>query len=401
MTIDPANIRSTGPTITGVANTDTPAEPLFASKAPPMHRAGFAVVPAHGKEPIRKGYRNWRHAPGAETVARWAEKDPGADIVYVPGLSRAKPGGSGMVVVDADDEFACERVIETFGDTPGKVRTRRGRHFQYRDTGFNFSKLSSLKAFGINADVKHGNSIVVAPWSRHEKDRSFVYAWDGCDETVIRDLPPFNGAALQRLIDKSRPQTDISPTLRDGSRKLGLNDRLVPIVWSVSSETELLEHAFKINEEIGRADPRGPRTADQVMAAVRAVWRDRKTGKIEKWAGVESRDRQRRTLFDLLNGIDTKAAPLAYALIDRLLDEHAARCRSGKTFALSVRAMAEARVIPGWSWRQYDRACKLLLRAELIEVVSEYVDTADGRVAAQYRLSAFILYPGARGGGQE
>jgi hypothetical protein len=401
MAIEPTNMRSTG---------HSHPEPVFASKAPPMRCAGFAVLPARGKEPIRKGYRSWRTAPGPETVAKWAEKDPDADIVYVPGLSRAKPGGQGIVVLDADDELACEQVVKTFGDTPGKVRTRRGRHFQYRDTGFDFGKLSSLKAFGINADVKHGNSIVVAPWSRHQKDRSFIYAWDGCDETVIRDLPPFDKVALQRLIDNSQPEqverlmaqteTQISPRLRAGSRKLGLNDRLVAIVWAVSSETELLKHAFTINGEIGRADSRGPRTADQVMATARAVWRDRETGKIEKWSGMESREKYRRIVGERLSSIDTKAAPLAYMLIDRLLDQHAARCRSGETFALSVRAMAEAQVIPGWSWRQYDRACKLLLRAGLIEVVSEYVDTADGRVAAQYKFSAFILYPGARGGGQ-
>jgi hypothetical protein len=43
--------------------------------------------------------------------------------------------------------------------------------------------------------LKHGNSIVVAPWSRHQKDRSFIYTWDGCDETVIRDLPLESGPA--------------------------------------------------------------------------------------------------------------------------------------------------------------------------------------------------------------
>src|SRR5215831_8811204 len=110
MTIEPTNMRSTGPALIGVANTDTRAEPVFASKAPPMRRAGFAVVPARGKQPIRKGYRKWRFAPGLEIVADWAEQDPDADIVYVPGLSRAKSDGTGMVVVDADDEFACERI---------------------------------------------------------------------------------------------------------------------------------------------------------------------------------------------------------------------------------------------------------------------------------------------------
>ena len=91
-----------------MSQTDIPAGPVFATHAPPMRRTGFAVVPARGKEPIRKAYRKWRHAPGAETVAKWAEKDPDADIVYLPGLSQAKLGGSGIVVVDADDEPACE-----------------------------------------------------------------------------------------------------------------------------------------------------------------------------------------------------------------------------------------------------------------------------------------------------
>jgi hypothetical protein len=371
-----------------------------------MRRAGYAVVPARGKEPIRKGYRKWRHAPGLETVAKWAEKDPDADIVYVPGLSRAKPGGDGIVVVDADDELACEQVIELFGDTPGRVRTRRGQHFQYRDSGFGFGKLSSLKAFGINADVKHGNSIVVAPWSRHEKDPAFIYSWEGCDETIIRELPPFNGAVLQRLIEKSMPprldasaaqgETHKKTTLRDGSRKLGINDRLVAIVFSVSSEAELLERAFKINEEIGRTDQRGPRTADQVMETVRTVWHDRESGKIEKLAGVESKSKRRRIEFDLLNSIDPKTAPLALVLLDRLRDEHSARCRRGDTFALTVRSMARAQVIPGWGWSKYDRARKLLLRAGLIEMVSQSFQAADGRSAAQYRLlGAYSLGEGA------
>jgi len=138
MTIDPANIRSTGPAITGVANTDTPTEPVFANKAPQMHRAGFAVVPAYGKEPIRKRYRNWRHAPGAETVARWGEKHHDADIVYVPGLSRAKRGGAAMIVVGADDGLACEQVVA-----------------------------------------------VVAAWCSHQRDRRSTFTRNGCDETGI------------------------------------------------------------------------------------------------------------------------------------------------------------------------------------------------------------------------
>jgi hypothetical protein len=366
-----------------------------------MRRAGFAVLPARGKEPIRKGYRRWRSAPALQTVEKWAGKDPDADIVYVPGLSRTKPGGSGIVVVDADDELACERVIELFGDTPGKVRTRRGRHYLYRDRGFDFGKVSSLKAFGINADVKHGNSIVVAPWSRHEKDPAFIYSWEACDETVVRELPPFAVAALRQLVDGPHPlqlsrsaaraEGHVESTLRDGSRKLELNDRLVSIVWTVSSEDELLHHAFRINNKIGGADSRGPLVVEQVMEIVRTVWRDREIGNIENWAGAASRHKRRRAKFDLLNSIDAKGAPLAFVLLERLRDEHSARCRRGETFSLDVRAMARAQVIPGWSWRNYDRARKLLLRAGLLQMVSQFVQTADGRVAAQYRFPSSIL----------
>jgi Bifunctional DNA primase/polymerase, N-terminal len=381
--------------------TGTTVEPVFATHAPSMRRAGFAVLPARGKEPILKGYRKWRYAPALKTVQSWAEKDPDADIVYVPGLSRAKAGGSGIVVVDADDELACERVVELFGCTPGKVRTRRGRHYLYRGPRFDFRKVSSLKALGVNADVKHGNSIVVAPWSRHEKDPAFIYTWEGCDETVIRELPPFNGAALQRLIENSTPRRArpsegraegyVGSILRDGSRKLELNDRLVPIVWSVSSEAELLECAFKINEKIGQGDPRGPLALEEVETA-RSVWRDREIGKIEQWIGVKGKSKRRRIEFNLLNSIDPKAAPLAWVLLERLRDEHSARCRLGETFALDVKAMARAQTIPGWSWRQYDRARKLLLKVGLIEMVSEFTQTADGRVAAHYKLSASTLW---------
>ena len=128
----------------------------------------------------------------------------------MPGLSRARGSDHGIVVLDGDDEEACARIVEVFGDTPGKVKTRRGYHNLYQATGVDLGKLTSLKKFGINADVKHGNSIVVAPPSRHQDDRGFAYAWDGCDETVIRDLPPFNVQALQRLLDKARPDEDVT-----------------------------------------------------------------------------------------------------------------------------------------------------------------------------------------------
>ena len=141
----------------------TYSELIFAHNAPRLRQAGFAVLPANGKKPRRTGYRKWRHAPDLSVVSMWAEQDPSADIVYVPGLSRARGGDHGIVVIDGDEEEACAQIVEVFGDTPGKVKTRRGYHGLYRATGLDLGKLTSLKKFGINADIKHGNSIVVAP----------------------------------------------------------------------------------------------------------------------------------------------------------------------------------------------------------------------------------------------
>src|SRR5262245_4854300 len=97
--------------------------------------------------------------------------------------STTTAGATGRPIEYADDQFASEQVGITLGDTPGKARTRRGLHFQYRDTGFDFGKLNSLKACGINADVRHGNSIVVAPWSRHQDDHSSIFSRNGMAAT--------------------------------------------------------------------------------------------------------------------------------------------------------------------------------------------------------------------------
>src|SRR5262245_63369718 len=87
---------------------DRPVDPVFATHAPPMRRAGFAVVPAQGKKPIRKGYSTWRRAPGAEAVGKWAEEGPDADIVYVPRRSRPKPDTAGIVVLGGHHEPKSE-----------------------------------------------------------------------------------------------------------------------------------------------------------------------------------------------------------------------------------------------------------------------------------------------------
>jgi hypothetical protein len=75
----------------------------FAEHAPAMRRAGWAVLPAAGKAPLREGFNKWKYAPGEKTVGEWAQKQPSADIVYVPGLCSTGRGRKGVIVVDCDD----------------------------------------------------------------------------------------------------------------------------------------------------------------------------------------------------------------------------------------------------------------------------------------------------------
>ena len=82
-------------------------------------------------------------------------------------------------------------------------------------------KVSSLRAFGINADIKHGSGLVVAPPSRHAEDRAFSYAWDGCDPTVIRHLPMLDVRALHDLTARSTGRgAECSPMRRGGANAL-------------------------------------------------------------------------------------------------------------------------------------------------------------------------------------
>jgi hypothetical protein len=99
----------------------------FADHAPAMRRAGWAVLLAEGKSPLVSRFNIWELAPGAYTIERWAKRWPDRDIVYVPGVCETNKG-KGVIVVDADNAEAIGQAEELFGDTPAKVRTRRGEH---------------------------------------------------------------------------------------------------------------------------------------------------------------------------------------------------------------------------------------------------------------------------------
>lgn len=166
-----------------------------------LHKAGFAVLPATGKSPEML-YQKLRRRMPLTAVLRRVEKmladglTPG--IVAIPGLSTVWRDGKHykLIVIDCDAHELVAWAEFMFGSTPGRVRTRRGMHLYYLvpadvDLPTALVNLGNIRAAAgaLKIDVKHGQSIVVLPPSRHENERTFQYAWDGCDETVLERLP--------------------------------------------------------------------------------------------------------------------------------------------------------------------------------------------------------------------
>ncbi len=372
----------------------------FADHAVALRRAGWAVLPANGKKPALAGFPSWRRAPGPEIISGWAQAHPDANIAYVAGCCSGKPGQQGIIAVDADDEEAMGQAEEIFGQTPGKIQTRRGAHFLYAAGDITLGNVSSLRSLGLNIDLKHGqhgSAIGILPPSVHEKEASFHYSWLGCDETVLRHLPLFQ---VHRLLQKSLSEgaaTKGAPTkragkprewsdqsgFRGGSRGLGLNDHLVSQVPSCDTFDDLLDAARTWNGNL-IDHCRGHLEDDEVVRWAKSVWKDhgeRPFLHMIAQGGVALITRAEMAVLDGHKGDGD-----ALRLLLKLKLEHSARCRRGETFALDVTAMVEAEVLPGWKWERYQKAKKLLLSIGLLKCVSEFQDTKGGRRAAQFTL---------------
>ncbi len=342
-----------------------------------LRRAGYAVLPAKGKRPIIKSFSTFRAPPSEKTIAKWAEKCPEADLVYMPGLS----GPKGLVVVDADSAAAFEACIARFGDTPGKVATRRGMHLLYRADGRDMPsevgrQISSLKEFGIDADVKHGRHIVVAPPSWHETDWRFQYKWHECDSGVIRDVPSFRYSALRALVAEksgapSQTTRDASmrAPFRDGSRGLKLNDYIFTQAANFGFDTfdDMLDEARTWNETMANHGL-PPLDEAEVLDRTKQVWADYVNGEIVPWKGhrgtsMTDADEVRAITGRFKNGSDV------VTLVLLLRAEHSARVARGETFYLSIKAMVEGHVIGDWAAARYRNARDNALEMGLIRFV--------------------------------
>jgi hypothetical protein len=244
-----------------------------------------------------------------------------------------------------------------------------------------------LRAYGLNVDLKTGNSLVIAPPSVHESGKVYALA-EGCNWSAVPDLPPPRLDALRRLVEKAprreSPSGDLGG-MRDGSRKQWLNDQLCAHAASCDTQADLLDVARTLNESL--AD-RGMELLSEEIVIERTaqVWKDAEAGHLQQWLGRKGVARTDKAEIRALATLNTKTASDAMMLLLLLRIEHTARCRRGETFTITPKAMAEVEVIPGWKPQRYRTARDVLLRADLLKVVSSFCNSRNGRRSAQYCL---------------
>jgi hypothetical protein len=354
------------------------ASAIFAEYAPTLREHGLAPIPLHGKAPTIKNYGEWKAPPSAKTIAALAAKFPDANVGYVAGPSK-------LVVVDVDNVEDAAKCRKVFGDTAVSVRTRRGEHLFYKQpSGWTPRNANLRKLLGLNADLKAGRGILVAPAS-HFVDNSGYYQWSGHGLDGLRgarrDLPEFPFDKLERAADTAAPWR---VRLRDGSRKQGLNDYLCSQVAYCDDFDSLVDVASTWN-----ADLPEPLPDDVVMARAGTAWKHWAAGQLEPQFRQKATAKTSRLELTSLLALSRHGAD-AFALLMLLRAEHSARCRRGESFAISARRMAATQVLPGWTRDRIARARDLLLQAGKIICVANFEVTPAGRRAAQYVLTVCI-----------
>jgi Bifunctional DNA primase/polymerase, N-terminal len=321
----------------------------FANHALQMRKHGLAVLPVgRGKIHCVSGFAKWSRPPTEAAIAKWIEQYPAHNIAIVPGLSN-------VLIADADDLDDVPLLEDLLGPTPVRVCTGRGTHLYYRDPRQRLP--TNLRTFGLNADLKTGNSIVVAPPSIHQSDRRYALHGDA-SWVDLANLPVPDLDALHSFIERDKRPFAAGRDgreMRDGSRRQWLNDQLCRHVSFCETFRELLDVARTENQGLAE---RGlvPLEDDVVIQRAEKVWTDAQDGRLEAWVGREGVARAKDSELQDLARLSAVHGADAFMLLMHLRLKHAARCRRGETFAITPKAMARHQTIPGWSARRYTRA---------------------------------------------
>lgn len=256
-----------------------------------------------------------------------------------------------------------------------------------------------LRRHGIAGEIKSLRSIVVAPGSVHP-DTGQPYRFLSGSWEDFAAVPALDPATLELLLE-AQVQPDCVPTRdrnKEGTRNTATFDHLRMLGAQGLLQTR--EDVRAAGLEYNRTQNSPPEPERNVIATADSVWRMVEAGRCRPprsraLVGIGERERV------ALRSLDTSTYSYADAmtLLLELKANHGARALRGASFAIAAAAMAEAKVIPGWSDRKrYMRATRALQSVGLIERVSSVVlqsyVAADGtsriigRRAAQYRFGS-------------
>jgi len=358
------------------------------------HAAGLVIVPTRADDAKHPAWTKWaqrKRQARLSTLERFVARSPGANWGYVP-------GASDLVVVDVDERDLLDQALDTFGPTPVHVETgEKGWQLPYRFEGGIPSRDLRYVA-GLPIEIKSQRTLVVGWGSIHPKTGRQYRIAQGTPEDFAR-LPTFNVAALERLIGHSATEAEEprAPTSNlEGERNFRTFAHLrgIGAAGVFASLDDVLAEGHNYNTN--RNDP--PLGDDEVVKICRSVWKYVEAGTCKAPKKARSYAAPTKTEFATLRELDIAEFDFADALtlLVELKGAHGLRARSGETFAIAAKAMAQAEVIPGWTDRKrYMGATKALRSVGLIAQTSGVVlqkwqnahgkRLVTGRQAAQYQ----------------
>jgi hypothetical protein len=143
------------------------------------HARGWAITPAHGKSPFRKGWSS-EPPPDKETIETWAVK----------GNIGVRTGSvSGIFVIDDDSQDGSAAAALNLPSTPTVITGSGKRHHYFRMPQVPLGNSASKLA--LQVDTRGDGGMVVAVGSVHP-DTGEKYAWApglSPDDVPLADLP--------------------------------------------------------------------------------------------------------------------------------------------------------------------------------------------------------------------
>lgn len=241
--------------------TGTKVPEPFRTHAGKLLDVDLSIFPVRGKKPL-VNWKQWQSkVVGADTLNRWLEKHPAANIGIAAGEL------SGVTVVDSDNPNVTPmELFAIYGETPLVIQTPSGGyHLYYRHNGEGCKRLAEKKI-----DIKGQGGYVVAPDSVNpQTGKTYRY--------YIGDLMEFDN--LPFMI----PQLEAYQCFSEGIRNTALYDYLRSEALSCPTVKELRNIADNYN--IRHLTP--PLDAIEVQKVIKSVWSYKEAGRLFQ-AGKQS-----------------------------------------------------------------------------------------------------------------